>query len=92
MIVVARSDTSLVGRWWWTVDRWTLLALALLMAFGAILTMAASPAVADRLGVDSLYFVQRQVVFLGLAVTVMFAVSMLSPVAVRRGHVAPTSR
>ena len=84
MIVVARTDTSLVGRWWWTVDRWTLLALALLMAFGAILTMAASPAVADRLGVDSLYFVQRQVVFLGLAVTVMFAVSMLSPVAVRR--------
>ena len=84
MIVVARSDTSLVGRWWWTVDRWTLLALALLMAFGAILTMAASPAVADRLGVDSLYFVQRQAVFMGLAVTVMFAVSMLSPVTVRR--------
>ena len=88
MIVVARTDTSLVGRWWWTVDRWTLLALALLMAFGAILTMAASPAVADRLGVDSLYFVQRQVVFLGLAVAVMFAVSLLSPVAVRRLAVA----
>lgn len=88
MIVVARTDTSLVGRWWWTVDRWTLLALALLMAFGAILTMAASPAVADRLGFDSLYFVQRQVVFLGLAVAVMFAVSLLSPVAVRRLAVA----
>jgi cell division protein FtsW len=88
MIVVARTDTSLVGRWWWTVDRWTLLALALLMGFGAILTMAASPAVADRLGVDSLYFVQRQVVFLGLAVAVMFAVSLLSPVAVRRLAVA----
>ncbi len=42
MIAVARTDTSVVGRWWWTVDRWTLLALALLLGLGAFLTMAAS--------------------------------------------------
>ena len=88
MIVVARTDTSLVGRWWWTVDRRTLLALALLMGLGAILTLAASPAVAIRLGIDSMYFVERQLVFLGLAVAVTFTVSLLSPVGVRRLAVA----
>ena len=84
MIVVDRTDTSLVGRWWWTVDRWTLLALGLLLSLGAILTMAASPALADRLGVDALYFVHRQFVFLAAGVVVMFATSLLSPVGVRR--------
>ena len=23
----SRADTSVLGRWWWTVDRWTLAAL-----------------------------------------------------------------
>ena len=22
MSAIARTDTSLVGRWWWTIDRW----------------------------------------------------------------------
>ena len=46
MISFARTDTSIVGRWWWTVDRWTLLAVTLLIAIGTLLTLAASPAVA----------------------------------------------
>ncbi|MDP6342603.1 MAG: cell division protein FtsW, partial [Alphaproteobacteria bacterium] len=41
----ARTDTSVVGRWWWTVDRWTLLAVGLLLLIGSLLTLAASPAV-----------------------------------------------
>jgi len=44
MISFARTDTSVVGRWWWTVDRWTLLAVTLLIAIGTLLTLAASPA------------------------------------------------
>ena len=27
MSALARTDTSLVGRWWWTVDRWLLAAV-----------------------------------------------------------------
>ncbi len=50
MIPFARTDTSLLARWWWTVDRWTLGAVVVLLALGAVLTMAASPAVAERLG------------------------------------------
>src|SRR3546814_10615960 len=31
MTLVARTDTSVIGRWWWTVDRWSLAALFALM-------------------------------------------------------------
>src|SRR3546814_21043301 len=46
----ARTDTSLMGRWWWTVHRWTLLPMVALMGFGAPLMLAAPPAAAARLG------------------------------------------
>ena len=46
----SRADNSLLGRWWWTVDRWTLGAIALLIGFGYVMMLAASPAVAERIG------------------------------------------
>jgi cell division protein FtsW len=55
----ARIDQSPVARWWWTVDRWSLGALMALIAIGAVLSMAASPAVAVRIGYDPLHFVKR---------------------------------
>ena len=84
MIGPARTDTSLVGRWWWTVDRWSLVALGALLAAGALLVMAASPAVAERIGLDSFHFVRRQAVYLLPAIVVMIGVSLASPLTVRR--------
>jgi cell division protein FtsW len=80
----ARTDQSPVAQWWWTVDRWTLVALAILIAFGSLLVMAASPAVAERIGTDSLHFVRRYFAVLPLAVLVMFVVSLQSPRNIRR--------
>ncbi|MGE5546135.1 MAG: putative lipid II flippase FtsW [Solirubrobacterales bacterium] len=79
-----RTDTSVLGRWWWTVDRWTIAALFALVGVGVLLTMAASPAVAERIGADSFHFVRRQFVFLVPALVVMIAVSLLNPRQVRR--------
>jgi len=79
-----RTDTSVIGRWWWTVDRWTLAALVSLVAIGAILIMAASPAVAERIGADHFHFVRRQFVFLPPALGVVFMVSLMPPIWVRR--------
>ena len=84
MIALARTDTSLLGRWWWTVDRWLITSLLLIIAMGAILVLAASPSVAERIGLDAYHFVRRQFIILPLALTVMFAVSLLSPLQVRR--------
>jgi len=84
MTTMERTDRSLFARWWWTVDRWSLASLMMLMAVGAILVMAASPAVADRLRLDSFHFVERHLVMMPLALAIMVAVSLLSPRGVRR--------
>lgn len=80
----SRTDTSVLGRWWWTVDRITLAALLLLVGIGMLLIMTASPAVAERIGSDSYHFVRRQFIFLGPAVVLMIGVSLCSPRQIRR--------
>ncbi|HAY47959.1 MAG TPA: cell division protein FtsW, partial [Thalassospira sp.] len=83
-IAFSRADTSVLGIWWWTVDRWLLAAIILLMGIGALLVMSASPPVADRINVDSFHFVTRQFVFLGMAAGCMFGISLLPVKWVRR--------
>jgi len=80
----ARIDQSPVARWWWTVDRWTLLALATLIGFGVVLSFAASPAVAERIGYDAMHFARRHLVMVPIALATMFAVSLQTPRNVRR--------
>lgn len=80
----ARNDNSILGRWWWTVDRWTLGAVFLLAAIGMLLTTTASPPVADRINVDSLHFVRKQAILLVPAALVIVVLSFFSPRAIRR--------
>lgn len=84
MSTFTRTDTSLVSRWWWTIDRWTLLAVIAIAALGAILVLAASPPVAQRIGLENFHFVRRHFVFLPVALMVMLATSLLTPKGVRR--------
>jgi cell division protein FtsW len=81
----SRADTSVLGRWWWTIDRWTLAALMTLIAFGYVMMLAASPAVAERIGASSRHmFFIKQVLYLAMAAALMVAVSLLSVKGVRR--------
>jgi cell division protein FtsW len=84
MITLQRTDTSLFGRWWWTVDRWMLMAIVAIAAIGALLTLAASPAVAERIGFDTYHFVRRQFVFLPVSLVVMVLISLMTPRGIRR--------
>ncbi len=84
MIQVPRDDRSVIGQWWWTVDRWSLGAILAIMAFGVMLTLAASPPAAERIGADSFLFAKRQFIFLPMALGVMLAISLVSPRHVRR--------
>lgn len=84
MTSFARADTSVLSRWWWTVDRWMLVALMLLIGVGVLAMLAASPPVAERLGVNSLHFVARHLSYLPLALFTLFFASMLSPRQARR--------
>ena len=72
MSALARTDTSLVGRWWWTVDRWLQSAVIAIAIAGAILTMAASPPVAERMGLDTFHFAKRQIIFIIVSMILMF--------------------
>ncbi|MEQ9609530.1 MAG: FtsW/RodA/SpoVE family cell cycle protein, partial [Kiloniellaceae bacterium] len=84
MTSFARTDTSLMGRWWWTVDRWTLLSLIALMGFGAVLMLAASPAAAERIGLKSFQLASRQIMLLPLAAALLIGMSLATPRWVRR--------
>ena len=84
MTMFSRTDMSLLGQWWQTVDRWTIAAIITLATLGVFLIMAASPPIAERLNLDTFHFVGRQMLFLPLAMISMFAVSFLSRVNIRR--------
>ncbi|MCB9959563.1 MAG: cell division protein FtsW [Rhodospirillaceae bacterium] len=84
MIGVARTDPTVIGRWWWTVDRWSLGAVGLLIVLGAILVAAASPPVAHRLGLGEFHFVQRHLTMLVPAIAILVASSLMSVQMIRR--------
>lgn len=81
---ISRTDNSMLGNWWWSVDRWLLGALGLLMIFGTVLIAAASPAIAERLHQPSFYFVLRHFFYLVPAVVMIVGISMMSPRTIRR--------
>lgn len=79
-----RRDNSVFGRWWWTVDRLALSLILIIIAIGIFLSFAASPSVAERLNLDTFYFVKRHMLMVIPALLTMIGVSLLSPIGVRR--------
>ncbi|MEZ0223222.1 MAG: FtsW/RodA/SpoVE family cell cycle protein, partial [Alphaproteobacteria bacterium] len=73
-----RTDKSILGRWWWSVDRWTLSALGVLIMLGIVIVTAASPSVAERLGLAPFYFVYRHIAFLIPTVLAMIVISTMN--------------
>jgi cell division protein FtsW len=82
--MLSRAQRTPIGEWWWTVDRLTLAAIGALMLAGVVLSLAASPPVAGRLGLEPFYFVNRHILFLLPSIAVMLGVSFLNPHQVRR--------
>ncbi|MGB1399019.1 MAG: FtsW/RodA/SpoVE family cell cycle protein [Candidatus Puniceispirillaceae bacterium] len=78
-----RTDRSRLGIWWWTVDRMMLTCTLLLMVLGGVLVMAASPPVAERIGLGEHHFVFRQLMFMLPALFVMLVTSILSGRTIR---------
>ncbi len=79
-----RTRKNLLTEWWWTIDRPMLLVLVLILFSGLILSMAASPPVAERLGLDSFHFVKRHAFFVPIALTIMIGLTFLDPRTIRR--------
>ena len=82
--MISRAHRSPLSDWWWTVDRPMLSLVLVLFLSGFVLSFAASPPVAERLGLDSLHFVFRHAVYAPLAAVLMIGLSFLTPRQVRR--------
>jgi len=82
--MISREERTPLSDWWWTVDKPLLGAIFALMLTGVILSLAASPPVATRIGLDPFHFFGRHVLFLLPASIVLVGVSFLSPRQIRR--------
>jgi cell division protein FtsW len=82
--MVSRLQRTPFAAWWWTIDRLSLGAFGAITLGGIVLSLAASPPVATRLGLDAFYFVHRHVLYLVPAIAILLATSFLSPRQIRR--------
>lgn len=79
-----RRNNNIATSWWLTIDKLSLFAILIVMAFGVIMVATSSPAVAQRIGLESTFFIKRQLVFLVASVFVMLIFSLLDPITLRR--------
>lgn len=82
--MIARARRSGIADWLRTVDPWLLGGFGGLLAFGVVMALAASPAVAERIGLPPFHFVDRQTLLLIPSAMTLLAVSFLSPRQARR--------
>jgi len=75
---LSRADTSILGRWWWSVDRLTMLGLAILLGVGYVLALAAMPGVTTHITDPHTLAMIKQIFFLLLSGVTMLGMSMLS--------------
>lgn len=85
MQIFRRSDDSALAEWWRTVDKGLIASALILLVAGLVLSLAAGPAAAARVGYDDpFHFVYRHAVFAAAAAVVLLAVSMLDAAWARR--------
>lgn len=83
--LAARTRPSALAQWWWSVDRTALAAVFALIAAGLLLSLAASPAAAERIGADHpFHYLTRHGVFAALGAFAVLFASALSPLGARR--------
>jgi len=82
--VFPRTDRSLLGTWWWTVDRVLLAGVLVLVFVGLVIVLAASPPVGVLRHKDPHHFIVRHLAFTAPAVLLLFACSLLAPLGVLR--------
>ncbi len=83
-MLISRSDRGTLARWWFTIDRPLISAVLLLMSMGVLISMAASPPVAERIGLDSFHFFKSQLFYLFFAVICLITLSFFDTGWVRR--------
>src|SRR5206468_7876152 len=82
--MLARDQRTPFSDWWCPLDKLLLGAILALMLAGVSLSLAPSPPVATRIGLDPFHFFGRHVLFLLPSLLVLIGVSFLLPKQIRR--------
>lgn len=78
-----KRDNHYFSTWWWKIDRVDATLFIVFLCLSSVMVATASPAIAERIGVTPFYFIKRQIVFIGLAIIIVFSFSLLSQKALR---------
>jgi len=77
-MTLSRVDNSGFARWWWTVDRVSLMAVLALMAIGLVLAFAASPAATGHANsAGNFSYALKQFAFAATALFILIGASLL---------------
>ncbi|GHU12134.1 cell division protein FtsW [Alphaproteobacteria bacterium] len=75
MFSLSRTDSGILGTWWWTVDRVMLFSFIIIIAMGVLMAVSATPMVANHLGVERFYFLKRHLLYITPSLLIIFLVS-----------------
>lgn len=81
---VFRQSRHPIVRWWWEMDRVSVLLVLIIMGIGAVAVTTASVAVAKTYSVGPYYFALRHYMFLIASLAVMMVMTGLKPMGVLR--------
>lgn len=82
--MMSRAERTPLTDWWWTVDRGLLAALGCLMVAGLVFLMGGGPPVAEKIGLPTFHFLNRQAMYLAPTIALIVAISFLSLRHIRR--------
>ncbi len=84
-MMITRANRDPIANWWWTIDRSIFAACLILMGIGIMLSFAASPTIAKKIGIaDNFYFVRWHIIFSIFAFFTLITISFFSPRNIRR--------
>ena len=83
-VLMRRSEGSVIGDWWHSVDRWSLGAVVALFVTGMVLGLAASPPLAEKNGLFTYHYVIRHGIFAAMGLAGVVVLSMMHIVTIRR--------
>ncbi len=75
---IQRTDKSRLAKWWFSLDKLTFFITLCLIIFGVIMIFAASPYSAMRGRLNSFYYINKYLSYVGVGISVMLISSFLS--------------
>jgi len=70
-----RGSLSPIARWWIDIDKVNVIIIFAIIVFGLMMTATSSTAIAKRIDVDKFFFLNKQIIFVLIALILLVAIS-----------------